>query len=152
MSDFEVRGSQEMATVARRLKEAGRTDLRKELLAGVRTAASKAIPDIRTTARATLPRGGGLAELVASQPYSVRTSPAVSGAKVSIIVRGGMKEIQDIDQGRLLHPVYGDRSNWVEQSVTPGFVSATMAAQAGATRDEVEGAMDKVAHEITSGL
>lgn len=151
MSDFEVRGSKDMATVARRLKEAGRTDLRKELLAGVRAAGSKAIPDIRNAARANLPRGGGLADLVASQPYSVRTSLALSGAKVSIVGRG-MKELRDIDQGRLRHPVYGDRSNWSAQRVTPGFVSVTMAAQAGAIRDEVEGAMDKVAREITSGL
>lgn len=151
MSDFSVRGSQEMATVARRLKEAGRTDLRKELLAGIREAGKTVIPDIKRAAASTLPRSGGLAAQVASQAYSVRTSLALSGAKVSIVGRG-MKGLRDIDAGRVRHPVFGDRSTWVQQSVTPGFVSQTVASKASAVRDEVEGAMDKVAREITGGL
>lgn len=151
MSDFEIRGTHDLATMARRLKAAGRGDLRKELLAGIRESGKKAVPDIRRVAADTLPKRGGLADKVASQPYSVRTSLALSGAKVSIVGRG-MKELSDIDEGRLRHPVFGDRSRWSQQSVTPGFFSQTIARRAPAIRDDIEKSMGHIAAEITGGF
>lgn len=148
MSDFEIRGSAELTALARRLKDAGNGDLRKQLLAAIRAAGKKAIPEIRKAAQETLPKGGGLAARVASQPYAVRTSLALSGAKVSVVGRG-MKELSDINAGKLRHPVYGDTSTWVQQSVTPGFFSKTMTNRGPAIQGEIEKALGDIARKIT---
>lgn len=148
---FSVRGSDELTTLARRLKDAGSGDLRKELLAGIREAGKKVIPEIREAAQDTLPRSGGLAERVASQAYATRTSLALSGAKVSIVGRG-MKELGDIDRGRLRHPVYGNRDTWSQQAVKPGFFSVTIAKRAPLIRKDIENALDDIAHKLTRGL
>lgn len=148
---FRVRGSDELAQLARRLKDAGDGDLRKELLSSIREAGKKTIPDIRDAAQNTLPKSGGLADRVASQGYAVRTSLALSGAKVSIVGRG-MKELGDIDRGRLRHPVYGNRSTWSQQSVTPGFFSRTLEKQATSIRKDIEKALDDIGRRLTRGL
>lgn len=118
MSDFEVRGSADLQRVARHLREAGDGKLRRKTLADIRTAAKPGIPAVRASAAATLPKRGGLAARVAEQPYGVRTS--LAAGKVSIVGKG-MKELTDLDEGRVRHPIFGDRSTWVAQSVTPGF-------------------------------
>jgi hypothetical protein len=148
VSDFEVRGSHDLAVLAKRLKDAGRGDLRKELLKGIRTAAKEAIPDIRQSAYRTLPRRGGLAQAVGGQAYTTRTSLALSGAKVRIVGQG-MKELTDIDEGRLRHPVFGDRSTWRGQAVTPGFFSGAVARRAPDIRKQIEAAVNDIAKQVT---
>lgn len=148
MSDFSVRGSHDLAVLARRLKDAGRGDLRKELLKGIRTAAKEAIPDIRQSAYRTLPRRGGLAQRVGSQPYTTRTSLALSGAKVTIVGRG-MQELADIDAGRLRHPVFGNRSTWAGQSVTPKFFSGAVERRAPDIRKQIESSINDIAKQVT---
>jgi hypothetical protein len=121
MGDFEVRGSRELHVLAQRLAEAGRGDLRKELLREIRGSAKKAIPAIRLSAsRLRPPRRA--CRTCRQQAYVVQTRLAGSSASVRLVGKG-MKELRDIDAGRLRHPVFGDRERWVAQSVTPGFFS-----------------------------
>lgn len=150
MSDFEVR-SKDLGVLAKNLKEAGDGDLRKQLLAAIRKGAGKAIPDIRASASRTLPRRGGLAARVASQKFAVRTSLALGGGSVRIIGQG-MKELGDLDRGSLRHPVYGDRSNWVVQSVVPGFFSKPITAKLPEIADDVKEAVDDVSRQIVRGV
>jgi hypothetical protein len=129
----------------------GTGDLRKELLREIRGSAKKAIPDVRASAGRTLPKRGGLAARVAEQPYAVRTSLAASGAAVKIIGQG-MKELRDIDAGRLRHPVYGNREVWKAQSVTPGFFSKAIARRAPFIRRDIQNAMGDIARKVTGGF
>lgn len=149
--DLEVRGSQQLAALGVRLKATGDGALKRQMLAVIRAAASETIPDIRQQADEILPHGGGLAEQVASAAYGVRIGLAASGGRVSIIGRG-MKELRDIDQGNLRHPVFGNREVWRAQSVTEGFVSTPANARTPKTRAEIVLAMRKTAEEIGRGL
>jgi hypothetical protein len=151
VADFEIRASRNLQALAKRLKDTDRS-LRNQLLRHVRVAAQAAIPDVQQAARDTLPRGGGLADRVASQAYRVQASYAGrSGARVRI-AGVGMKELRDIDAGRVRHPVYGNRSVWRAQSVAPGFFSRTIANRAPEIRAEIGRAVEDAAHTITEGL
>lgn len=148
--DFGIRGSKSLQLLAKRLKETDRP-MRNQLLRRVRGAAQAVIPEVQQAARDTLPRGGGLADRVAEQPYKVQASYAGRGARVRLAGQG-MKELADIDAGRVRHPVYGNRSVWRQQSVQPGFFSSTIAARAPQIRAEIARAADDVAHSIETGL
>jgi hypothetical protein len=145
MADFEVRGSADLKRVAREIKAAGDGRLRREMLRGIRDAVKPGIPAIRESAASTLPKRGGLADRVASQPFSVRTS--LAAGKVSVVGKG-MKELKDIDAGRVRHPVYGDRSRWAQQAVTPGFFTKPLERRAPSIRAGVLRAVSDVARKI----
>lgn len=148
--DFQVRASRNLQVLAQRLKETDRP-MRNQLLRHVRVAAQAAIPDIREAAREQLPQGGGLADRVADQAYRVQASYAGAGARVRIAGLG-MKELRDIDSGRLRRPVFGNRQIWKQQSVQPGFFTKTIANRAPKIRAEIVRAADDVARSITEGL
>jgi len=142
-----AQGSRDLANLSKALKDAGRGDLRKELLRRVREAGKATLPDIRESARANLPRSGGFADRVADQVYRVAATYGASGAKVRIVAKG-MKELDDIDHGRLRHPVYGNREVWVAQSIQPGFFSKTIEGRADEIRGEIGEAIDDIKKRI----
>lgn len=148
--DFGIRGSKSLQLLAKRLKETDRP-MRNQLLRRVRQAAQEAIPDVQQAARDKLPHAGGLADRVAGQTWRVRASYAGRGAQVRIVGLG-MKELTDIDSGRLRHPVFGNRKVWKQQSVEPGFFSETLQNRAPAIRAEVIRAANDVANMTTEGL
>lgn len=147
--DFEVK-SADLSRLAKNLKEAGAGDLRKDALAAIRKGAGKVIPDIRS-ATSRLPQSGGLAGLVAGQKFAVRTSLALGGGSVKIVGQG-MKELGDLDRGILRHPVYGDRSNWVVQSVEPGFFTDPIKAALPEIANDIKDAVDDVSRQIVRGV
>ena len=147
----EIRGGRNLSRIARDLKQAGNGDLRKELLAGIRKPVKAAIPDVRTAAATDLPKRGGLAARVAKQKYAARTSLSRSEARVRL-VGSGMKELDTIDQGRVRHPVWGDRQVWKSQRVTPGFFSGTLSRKGPAIRQEIDRVMHAVARKIERGV
>lgn len=150
-ADIRITGSSQLSTLGLRLKEAGAGKVRRELLAAIRAGAQPALPDIRSSARANLPRAGGLGEQVADQPFSVRTSLAASGGRVSI--RGtGMKELRDINAGRVRHPVWGNRDVWKQQEVPEGFFSEPIEKKAPSIREQIAIAMTNIARQIGRGL
>jgi hypothetical protein len=145
VADFEVRGGDNLKRVGRELKAAGDGKLRREMLKGIRESVKPAIPAIRESAASTLPKRGGLADRVASQPFSVRTS--LAAGRVSVVGKG-MKELIVIDKGTLFHPVFGDRSRWSRQSVTPGFFTKPLEHRAPAIRSAVLKVISDVARKI----
>ena len=151
--NIEVRGSRQLRDLGTRLKAAGaEAKMRRDMLAAIRSAAGEAIPDIRESARSTLPRSGGLADRVADQAFAVRTSlVGKTGGRVSIVGRG-MKELRDIDRGRLRHPLWGNRRHWYQQKVTPGFFSKPIEKKAPAIRVRIIDAMASVARKLARPL
>lgn len=147
VADFEVRGSAELARLARGLKEAGNGGLQRELRRRIRAAVKPVIPDVRQSAYRTLPKRGGLAERVGKQAYGIRTALG-SGASVRLAGRG-MKELRDIDRGRLRHPVFGNRKVWKAQAVTPGFFSDAVERRAPKIRGEIAKAVGDVARQAS---
>lgn len=147
----EVRGSRQLAALAARLKAEGRGDLRRELLRRIRSASKPALQDIPQSAYRTLPRRGGLAERVGKQAYSLRSRLAGASASVSITGRG-MKELLDINRGRLRHPLFGNRDHWFGQQVEPGFFEDPIERRAPQIRREIEKAMTDVGRRVSRRL
>lgn len=117
MGDFEVRNAQDLARLAKALKDAGRNDLRKELLRRVRESGVETIPKIQASALERLPRRGGLAAKVAAERASVRASYGGNAARVKIWRKRG----RGLNEGRLRHPVFGHMKTWVGQEVDTGW-------------------------------
>lgn len=143
----DILGTERLTAVGRQLVEAGELKIKRDMLAAIRTEAKSLIPDIQASARETLPRGGGLGERVAQQIYGVRSSLAGPVASVKLVGKG-MKELRDINAGRLRHPVYGNRSTWVFQSIPAGFFSKPIEKRAPEIREAILVAAELIATEI----
>lgn len=151
MADFEIRGADEFRKLSKALKDAGRTELRKELHKGVRRAARPLIPLTRAAARRRLPKRGGLAEQVAREPQRIAARTGLQTAGVAVIVGKKRGAARSANEGVIRHPVHG-QDVWVEQRVPGGWFDDTIRAAAPAIRRSIERAMEDVADEIVKGV
>lgn len=149
--DITIVNAEGLARLGAHLKAAGRGDLRRKLLAGIRAAAKDITPDIQQSARDTLPRRGGLAERVAGSRFSTRTSLSSRGASVRLTGVNAY-QIRGMNAGRLRHPVYGQPSVWVGQSVEPGWFDRPIERAAPDVRRRISQTAADVAADITRGL
>lgn len=144
-----IRGADDLERVARRLKETGNGELRKALLKGIRDTVKPTTATIRAEAYRTLPRRGGLAERVAKSRFGARTRTSGQNVGVRIEGRGaGGMDLRFINQGRLRHPVYGNRRNWVQQQVSTGFFDEPIERDKPAMQRSIQRVMDDVARHI----
>ena len=146
-ADFEIRGSQDLATLAKRLKDAGRNDLRKELLKGVRESGADTVLEIRASALEHLPRRGGLAAKVAAEKASMRASYAASGARVSLRRKRG----RGLNAGRLRHPVHGNREVWVQQPVNQNWFDDPIRDAAPDISRKIEAVFERICDKSVRG-
>jgi len=106
------------------LKAAG-SDLRKEIPKGMREAAKPVVKQIKANASTVLPASGGLAATIAASKITVRTRTTGTRAGVGIIgihrKASGLLDLKAVDRGQLRHPVFGDPTVWVTQSVGAKF-------------------------------
>jgi hypothetical protein len=143
-------GAEQLAALAKRLREAGENELRKELLRALREINKPIIADIRANARRTLPQRGGLAEVVAKSKIATRTR--ASGPRAGIQIRGtGKVRISAINKGKVRHPVFGNKKNWAEQKVKPGWFDEPIEANLPKVRESLVEAMDNIAQKIAGG-
>lgn len=150
MADAGITGADQLAKLGRRFKAAGKGDLRKELLAGIRKSNKPTITRIRQSALELLPKAGGLAAIVAKSKIGTRTR--LSGESVGVEIKGtGIHNIRGMNAGRLSKPVFGNRDNWVRQSITPGWFNKPIEADAPRIRREIDEAMRHVATKIEKG-
>ena len=145
---FEVRGADQFLRFSKALKHAGRTELRKELNRGMRTAAKPLIAKTRAEALRRLPQRGGFARQVATEPQRIQVRTGAKTAGVRVVVgkkRGGAKAA---NRGVIRHPVFGNRDVWVNQSVKPGWFDEPLKDSAPAIRRELLQAMHDVAERV----
>lgn len=142
----------DLALLGRRLKTADK-QLRKDLLKEIRTEGKPTVDDVKASARSSLPQRGGLAARVASQSYGVRTR--MSGRSAGVRIQGTgrtVRGLRQLDAGTLRHPVFGDRSTWVSQSVEPGYFTKPIEEDLPRFRKAVEDAMEQTARAIVRGI
>jgi hypothetical protein len=147
--DISIRGAEKLEAAARSLKAAGRGDLRKELLRGLRESAKPTIKELRVSALRDLPKKGGLAALVAKSRFSVRNR--LSGKTVGMRIEGqnnNARGLEAIDKGTVRHPVYGNRKAWAVQSVHPGWFTKPAEEAMPTIRREVQRVLDDVAAKV----
>ena len=117
-----------MGVLAARLR-AGGPALRRAARRNAVIVANPAVAAVRASARANLPKRGGLNEWVAGGRYtvSVLTGPRTAG----VAIRGTKSghDLRTIDRtGRVRHPVYGNRSAWATTQVQPGYFTRPLKA------------------------
>jgi hypothetical protein len=152
-----VKGAEELEALARRLKAAGGTELRKELLRGIRNSSKGTIEKIRASARSELPSSGGLAALVAGSKIAARTRTSGASAGITIVGTGkNVRSLRSLNEGKLRHPVFARAENrkhwaWVSQSVRPHWFDKPVEDDLPHIRTAVEKVMSDVARKIERG-
>jgi hypothetical protein len=144
----EIRGAEQLAELSRRLKEAGNKDLQRELSKGITQAMKPVRPALRASARKTLPRKGGLNVRVARAKITTRRNRQ----GVRLQAGGPRSQVDEINQGRFRHPVFGDRSEWVTQSVAPGWWDRPTNDLRADVQRELLAAMRRVAAKLDRPL
>lgn len=126
MADVEIRGGEDVDALVRRIRTHGDAKaIRKELLAGLNRVTKGTREDMKASIPASLPSRGGLASLV-HREANLRTS-AKGGRYAGVTIfanRRGGRDLRRLNQGRLRHPVFGNRGVWVNQTagVEAGFL------------------------------
>lgn len=154
--DVKVTGAEEFGILARRLKEAGAKDLRKELYAGINRSVKPLRADVKQAAGEQLP--GRYADIIATtMKISARKRAAGQNPAIYLVgkaktSRGSDRDLGSLNRGRLRHPLFGNRKRWYDQRIRPGFWSGTLTADAPKVRQELVEAIQKVARKIEAGL
>ncbi|MBI1757976.1 MAG: hypothetical protein HYR62_01890 [Actinobacteria bacterium] len=150
MAGFDVRitGADQLATVAKSLKDAGNRDLRRELFRSIQRATKPLKAEVKAEALRVLPNRGGLARMVSRSRLTTKTrtgrSPGVT------IVATGKIDIGSLDRGRLRHPLFGDREHWYQQEVRPHWFTGAIDRDIDHVQAELLAAIDAVARKIGS--
>jgi len=146
--DFEIRGAGELEKLAKRLKDTGGNDLKKELLRGIREANKPTIAKVKKSAAENLPRRGGLAAKVAKEPIGTRTRLTGNSAGVTISRKRG----RGLNAGRLRKPLFGNRDRWYDQPVAKDWFNKPIEDDATQIRNGLQKVMQDVAAKIARGL
>lgn len=146
-ADLSVTGADDLARVAKALRELGDKGLQRELYSGLNRATKPLKESARRSAENILPKRGGLGERVAKTRMSTRrrTGPNTAGVRIQ------SKVDARIDRGEVRHPVFAQPGRprvWVSQKVTAGWFTKPMEAGADDVRRELVQVIDDVAKKI----
>lgn len=142
---LQVRGAEQLGDVARELRRVADKDLRKQMNRGLRQAAKPLIADTRKYAREHLPKHGGLNERVARSKFRTKIR---TGANPSIRITATGLDARLNSQGRVRHPVYGNRRTWVQQRVAPFWFDTPMRRGAPHVRRALTAVLDDVTKQL----
>jgi hypothetical protein len=154
--EVRITGANQLRALARDLKEAGgpARGLRRELLAAMRLAGKPLVDAAKESARAHLPRKGGLNTWVADgSKIAVRNRVAATNTVgMRIVATKGNHDLEDMDTGSIRHPVFGHRTTWVSQDVYQGWFTKPLNAALPMVQAEVLMAMDIIGRRIEKGI
>lgn len=121
-------------------------ELRKELNRGLRSAARPLISKTREAFRADLPKRGGLNLEIARRPLRIKVA---TGADPGISVVAAKTDAR-LDDGRLVHPVFGRRPSVVQQ-VPSGLFSGTLERESPAVIEPLNDVLQDFADRLARG-
>lgn len=145
-----VVNTDDFTKAAKALKAAGATHLRGDLNDRTSKALKPLIAQTRAAAMRSLPAAGGLNRKVAGAPQrveTVRRGAEAAGARLVLVSPKG-SGAAGANRGTVRHPVFGNTSRWVAQSVQAGWFDKTVAGQAGQYRRAVEEAIGETLARI----
>lgn len=122
--DVEIVGLESLARLSAAMRQAGEQGkgLKRELRAGITRGTKKTRADMRKAIGPALPRSGGLAADVLSSTRLTARVALGANPSVQIKVRSKRSIRRMNTSGTFRHPVFGNRSAWVTQSVERGFL------------------------------
>lgn len=137
-----IHGAHEAVALAERLDRAGDGRLRDALYDAIRRANRSVPTELRASALRRLPKRGGLGPNVAAG-MAIKMRSA-RGAGVGITVTATHEyHIGGMDLGKVIHPLFGNKSHWYRQAVRPGWFTSVMEGQEAPTRRAIERAVSK---------
>lgn len=145
--DFTVTGGEQLVRLSRALRDAGRTELRKDLNAELREIGKPLVEKTRAEARRRLPKRGGMAAAVAKAPQRLAISTG-RDAGVRIIVGKTKSGARAANSGFIRHPVFGNRDVWVDQKVRPGWFDDPLKGSESEVVPALQRAMEKTVDRI----
>lgn len=159
MSDFEVRGTEQLVRLAANLKKAD-PELRKQLLRQIREAGKPVAQDMKAGLRATFPNKGGFASRAARVPIGIRTRATGKSAGVRLQASGKKgtvttRTLMSMDEsGAFRHPLFGNKKVWIPQTYSPaeGWFTEPAEDAKPEVQAKVLDAMQTVARQITQGV
>ena len=166
--DIRILGTGQLLDLQRKLRTAGHENLRSNMQRRIRRAAEPLRDDLQDSIRSlnivspgrkagkrggpsptTRPLRATIAEAIR---ISVRTT-GDPGAKVWIDrsrlppdIKNGL--IKQLDDGRLRHPVFGNRKRWAQQDAPPGWWTKTVRQHTPRMEREVARVVDDVKRRI----
>jgi hypothetical protein len=143
---IEIRGANQLATLARDLREAGRKDLQKELGQAINRAMRPVKDDVRQSA-GTLPHHGGLAAEVAASKLTVRRRSSRGTAGLRLVARNRLS-LYHLNQGEVRHRKGGKIGAGRVQRIRPGWWTRPTEGAAPEVRRELTKAMNGIARKI----
>jgi hypothetical protein len=158
-----VTGYNELSRLGFRLREAKAVTLTRELRKGLQQPLRPLAEQIRAGAPDHTPKGYEVT-FARSLKFHTKVNTVGTGAgvdfSVTAIGKSYSRQLREINQGRLKHPVYGRRrytrhgwqaNPWVWQAVEPGFWDNPVRANFNAMRAAMREAIARVADQITRG-
>ncbi|MFF1297921.1 MULTISPECIES: hypothetical protein [unclassified Streptomyces] len=168
VQDIRVVGTGQLLELQRRLRRAGHENIRSSMQRRIRRAAEPLRDelqdkvrnlDIRSQGRGSGKRGGRSpttrplrANIAAAIRISVRTGGS-PGARVwldrSLLppdIPAGL--VNRLNEGRVRHPVFGNRRRWAQQNTTPLWWDKTVRAHTPRITREVERVVDDVRRHL----
>lgn len=167
--DVRILGTGQLLQIQRQLRRAGQENIRASMQRRIRRAAEPLRDEIQgvirnlaitSQARGTGKRGGpspttrplrtSIAEAVR---ISVRTTSGSAGARVwidkNLLPRDiPMGVVNRLNEGRLRHPVFGNRRRWVQQSTAPLWWDRTVRGHLPRMEREVARVLDDVQRRL----
>jgi uncharacterized protein YbjT (DUF2867 family) len=143
----------QLEAAAVRLRRAGQDDLARELTAAMRRGVAPVPGQIRDGLKPHLPDryAADLADV--DVKVIARSGSATTDAAVSVYAKasGKQRRLKNLDEGRLTHPVFGNREHWATQAVQPGWFTGPCEEAAPRVRAELEQALRDVAAKASKG-
>lgn len=132
-------GEQEAVALAKRLDKAGDGRLLRHLREAVKDSTDGVPSRLRASALAHLPKRNGLAGEVARSRITI--TPMAAGDAAVRISAHNKYQIDGMDKGLNVHPLWGDRRHWYPQRVRSGWFSSVVDEQEPITRAAIEEAV-----------
>jgi hypothetical protein len=139
-------GPEQLARISRQLREEANRGLQRELNRELSRAAAPFRQELPKSAMDRLPDRGGLNQYVARARVSVRNR-AARGQGVRITVGGRRSQIDQINRGFVIHPVFGSDVR-VRQAIPAGYADEAMRN----TEDDVNRGMQKAADRVADRI
>lgn len=150
--EIRITGSEEFTALARKLREAGRTDLRRELYKGINRAVKPLTADVKKAPPKYLPSGYA-AEFGLKVKTSKRSTGRGAGVRLigsAFTPRGRPRELARVNRGQLRHMLFGDPGFWYPQAVKPRFWDEPLEKDAPKVRKELLRVLRDIARKIAS--
>jgi hypothetical protein len=145
----------ELEALAFRLRRAGDGGLLRDVTKAMRDAVVPVQDEIRAGLGPLLPnRYAAALDADLRLGVNVRTGDRDPGVSVTGQSRSRARKLRNLDEGRLTHPVFGNREEWrtqEEPSVRPGWFTGPAEAGGPRVRAAIERALADVADKAVKG-